>query len=107
VAEASHAFEDPVAVVLSVQDEQLHLSLSGTDGGGLSLRHMRDRMEATGGSVTATSGGDGRTVVEVRAPSAQSLPVVKRVPTPRGPVHAEAAVHASRRRSGPNADLVT
>jgi GAF domain-containing protein len=106
VAEASRAFEYPVAVVLGVHGQQLHLSLSGTDGGGLSLRHMRDRMEATGGSVTATR-RDGRIAVEVRAPSGPSLPVMGRVPAPRGPVHADAAAHASRRRSGPNADLVT
>jgi signal transduction histidine kinase len=74
VAEATRAFDYPIAVVLSVHGDQLHLSVSGTDGGGLSLSHMRDRMEATGGSVT-TTGRDGRTVVEVRAPSAQSLPV--------------------------------
>ncbi len=69
VAEATRAFEYPVAVVLSVHGDQLHLSVSGTDRGGLSLRHMRDRMEATGGSVSTTC-RDGQTVVEVRAPSA-------------------------------------
>jgi signal transduction histidine kinase len=106
VAEASRAFEHPVAVVLAVHGDQLHLSLSGTDGGGLSMRHMRDRMEAAGGSVTAASGG-GRIVVEVRAPSAASLPAVSHVPTPRSSVHADAAAHAAWRRSDPNADLVT
>jgi signal transduction histidine kinase len=75
VAEASRAFDYPVTVVLSVQGERLHLSLSGTDGGGLSLRHMRDRVEATGGSVT-TVGRDGCTFVEVRAPLTRSLPVL-------------------------------
>lgn len=68
VAEARRAFEDPVAVVLSVRGDQLHLAISGTDGGGLSLSHMRDRMEATGGSVSTTCRA-GRTFVEVRAPS--------------------------------------
>lgn len=72
VAEAAGAFEDPVAVILSVHGGQLHLSVSGTDGGGLSMRHMSDRIEATGGSV-CTTGRDGRTVVEVRAPSARPL----------------------------------
>ncbi|MGH3346413.1 MAG: hypothetical protein ACRDO4_05480, partial [Nocardioides sp.] len=93
VAEATRAFEHPVAVVLSVHGDQLHLSASGTDRGGLSLNHMRDRMEATGGSVSTTC-HDGQTFVEVRAPS-------------RALAHAEAAVHTSRSRSGPNADLVT
>lgn len=74
VAEATRAFEGPVAVVLSVHGDQLHLSVSGTDGGGLSLSHMRDRIEATGGSVSAT-GQDGRTYVEVRAPSAAPVAV--------------------------------
>jgi hypothetical protein len=107
VAEATRAFEHPVAVVLSVHGDELHLSVSGTDGGDLSLSHMRDRMEATGGSVSATR-RDGRTYVEVRAPSARP-----------GRCHdgasyrcrdygsPDAAAHTSRSRSGPNADLVT
>jgi signal transduction histidine kinase len=69
VAEATRAFEYPIAVVLSVQGDQLHLTVSGTDGGGLSVSHMLDRMEATGGSVS-TRGQDGHTLVEVRAPAA-------------------------------------
>jgi signal transduction histidine kinase len=72
VAEATRAFGDPLAVVLSVHGDQLHLRVSGTDGGGLSLSHMRDRIEATGGSVS-TTGRDGHTFVEVRAPSARAL----------------------------------
>jgi GAF domain-containing protein len=74
VAEATRAFEDPVAVVLSVHAGELHLSVSGTDRGGLSMHHMRDRIGATGGSVS-TTGRNGRTVVEVRAPSARPLAV--------------------------------
>ena len=74
VAEAMRAFEYPIAVVLSVHGDQLHLSVSGSDGGGLSLSHMRDRMEATGGSVS-TSGQEGHTIVEVRAPVARTLAV--------------------------------
>ena len=74
VAEATRAFDHPIAVALSVHGDQLHLSVSGTDGGGLSLSHMRDRIEATGGSVS-TTGRDGRTFVEVRAPSARALAV--------------------------------
>lgn len=71
VAEATRAFEHPVSVVLSVQGDRLLLSMSGTDSGGLSLSHMRDRMEAAGGSVSATDRG-GRTVVEVRGPAGRS-----------------------------------
>jgi signal transduction histidine kinase len=70
-AEATRAFDHPVAVVLSVHGDQLHLTISGTDGGGLSLSHMRDRMEAAGGSVSTTR-RDGQTFVEVRAPSARA-----------------------------------
>jgi signal transduction histidine kinase len=71
VAEARHAFERP-AVVLSVRGGRLYLSVSGTDGGGLSLSHMRDRMEATGGSVSTTS-RDGQTRIEVLGPAALPL----------------------------------
>ncbi|MCW2762558.1 MAG: hypothetical protein JWR85_2759 [Marmoricola sp.] len=74
VAEATRAFGPPIAVHLSVQEGQLHLSVSGAEGGGLSLSHMRDRIAATGGSVSAT-GRDGRTFVEVRAPVAPTLAV--------------------------------
>jgi len=73
VAEAARAFEYPIAVVLSVHGDQLHLSVSGRDhGGGLSLSHMRDRIEASGGSVS-TTGRDGNILVEARAPAARSL----------------------------------
>lgn len=73
-AEAARAFDHPIALNLSVHGDQLHLSVSGTERGGLSLSHMRDRIEATGGSVS-TTGRDGRTFVEVRAPSARALVV--------------------------------
>jgi hypothetical protein len=72
VAEATRAFDYPIAVVLSAHGGQLHLSVSGTDGGGLSLSHMRDRMEATGGSVSST-GRYGHTLIEVRGPAARPL----------------------------------
>jgi signal transduction histidine kinase len=71
VAEATRAFENPVSVLLSVHGDQLHLSVGGTDHGGLSLSHMRDRMEAAGGSVSTTC-RDGQTTVEVRASSARA-----------------------------------
>jgi signal transduction histidine kinase len=72
VAETTEAFEAPVAVTLSAHGGQLHLSVSGIDRGGLSIHHMRDRIEATGGSVSAVH-RDGRAFVEVRAPSGQPL----------------------------------
>ena len=55
-------------VVLSAPDDQLQLVVSGSDRGGLPLGHMRDRVEAAGGSVSIT-GEDGHTVVEIRAPA--------------------------------------
>jgi GAF domain-containing protein len=72
VAEAARAFEHPIAVILSTHGDRLHLSVSGTDRGGLSLSHMRDRMEATGGSVSLTDRGD-HAFVEVRGPALARL----------------------------------
>jgi signal transduction histidine kinase len=74
VAEATRAFDHPIAVDLSVHGDLLHLSVSGTETGGLSLSHMRDRISAAGGSVSTTA-RDGLTFVEVRAPSARELAV--------------------------------
>ena len=74
VLEATRAAQYPLTVVLSVQGDQLHLTVSGSDRGGLSLSHMRDRIEATGGSIS-TSGRDGHTLVEVQAPAARTLAV--------------------------------
>jgi signal transduction histidine kinase len=66
VAEAARG--RAIDVNLSVHGDQLHLSASVSEGGGLSLGHMRDRIEAAGGSVSTTA-RDGRTFVEVRAPA--------------------------------------
>jgi signal transduction histidine kinase len=71
VAEATRAFDHPIGVKLSVHADQLHLSMNGVQSGGLSVSHMRDRIEATGGSVS-TARRDGRTFIEVRAPSART-----------------------------------
>jgi signal transduction histidine kinase len=68
VAEAARGFDRAIDVNLSVHGDQLHLSASVSEGGGLSLRHMRDRIEAAGGSLS-TTGRDGRIFVEVRAPA--------------------------------------
>jgi hypothetical protein len=94
-------------VNLSVHGDQLHLNMNGIESGGLSLSHMRDRIEATGGSVSTTS-RDGRTFLEVRASSARTPAVAGRCGTlPAGSaIYAAAAAHTSRSRSGPNADLV-
>ena len=71
VAEATRALGHRIAVSLSVHGDQLHLSMSGIEGGDLSLSHMRDRIEAAGGSVSIM-GRDSRTFIEVRAPSTRA-----------------------------------
>jgi signal transduction histidine kinase len=68
VAEAIHNLGDPVVVVLDAHDDQLQLVVRGRDRGALPLRHMHDRVEAAGGSVSITE-QDGHTVIEVRAPT--------------------------------------
>jgi signal transduction histidine kinase len=72
VAEATRASDHAIDVTLSVQGDRLHLSVSVSEGGGLSPDHMRDRIEAAGGSVSITERDD-RTFVEVWAPSARPL----------------------------------
>jgi signal transduction histidine kinase len=68
VAEAMHDLGGPVVVVLDAPGDQLRLVVSGSDRGGLPLGHMRDRVEAAGGSVSIT-GEHGHAVIEVRAPA--------------------------------------
>lgn len=91
VAEAARYLAGPVNVALSAVDGELRVTVTGGDGDLLPLAHIRDRVEATGGSVTVTR-TQGLTIVEAWFP---------------GPLHEVAAAHASRRRSGPKADLVT
>ena len=57
-------------MAMTVHDDRLSLVVSGNDGGELPLGHMRDRVEAAGGSVSMTC-GHGRTVVEIRGPRGQ------------------------------------
>lgn len=91
VAETTRVFADPVHVALSAVDDDLRVAVTGGDGGQLPLSHIRDRVEAAGGSVSVDS-TDGLTTLEAWLP---------------GPRQSVAAAHASRRRSGPKADLVT
>jgi signal transduction histidine kinase len=70
VAEATRALAHPIDVTLSVHGDEVCLCMTGDDGGGLSLSHMRDRVEATGGSVSVRE-RDGRILIEVRAPAAR------------------------------------
>jgi signal transduction histidine kinase len=91
VAEATRNLGDPVHVDLSAVDDDLRVVVTGAGVRQLPMSHILDRAEAAGGSVSVTT-TDGRTTLEALFP---------------GPAHAVAPAHASTRRSGPNADLVT
>jgi signal transduction histidine kinase len=67
VAEAVHNLGGRVVVVLDASGDELRVVVSGSDRGGLPLSHMRDRVEAAGGSVSTTL-EHGYAVIEVRAP---------------------------------------
>jgi len=73
VAETARNFEGPISVVLSAHGDQLQLVVSGSDRGGLPLGHMRDRVEAAGGSVSIT-GDDSHAVLEILAPAPVDVP---------------------------------
>ncbi len=68
VVEATRALADPIAVVLSAPEDHLQLLISGSGRGRLPLSHMRDRVEAAGGSLWIT-GDDGQFLIEIRVPS--------------------------------------
>jgi signal transduction histidine kinase len=89
VAEAVRDLGGPVVVRLDAPGDRLRLVVTGRDRGGIPLNHMRDRVEAAGGSVSLTV-EQGQAVIEVRAAGDQPA----------------AADHASSSRSGPKADLV-
>jgi signal transduction histidine kinase len=74
VSEAARDLGDPVLVAMTASDDQLHLVVTGTDRGDLSLGHMRDRVEAAGGEVSMTAKGRD-IVVEVRLPATVLEPV--------------------------------
>jgi signal transduction histidine kinase len=69
VAEATLALDPPIAASLAVRGDLLLLEVSGSVAGALPLDHMRDRMEATRGSLSTTH-HDGRTAIVVSAPCA-------------------------------------
>jgi signal transduction histidine kinase len=78
-----------VAVAVEVRDDALRVMVTGVHGDGSTLGHMRDRVEAAGGSVTWSTQGGGSDV-DVRLPA-----------TP------PEACHSSVSSSGPKSDLVT
>ena len=67
VAEAVRELGPPVEVVLDDAGDELRLAIRGRDGGHLSLAHMRDRVEAVGGTVTGRAAGMS-TVLDVCLP---------------------------------------
>ena len=77
VAETVHALGESVAVSITAHDGELRLLVTGTDRGGVSLSHMRDRVEAAGGSVSMT-GSTGHVTLEVRLPA--DAPQPERIP---------------------------
>jgi GAF domain-containing protein len=68
VVEAARDLRNPVLVVLATRDDQLHVVVSGRDGPALPLAHMRDRVEAAGGSMSVET-NDGYTVLRTVLPS--------------------------------------
>ncbi|MGH8894581.1 MAG: hypothetical protein ACRDWY_14950, partial [Actinomycetes bacterium] len=92
-------------VTLAATGAQLRVALSGRDEGGLSLTHLRDRVEAAGGTVTMRRFGTD-VVLEALLPAGED----------RGAANADGgervgqgatADHSATSRSGPNADFVT
>ena len=68
VAEAAQSLETPLEVDVAAPDGQLELHLRGRSRGVLALAHIRDRVEAAGGTVLHEELGDG-TVLDVRLPA--------------------------------------
>ena len=84
VAEATRALDDPVHVALSAVDDELVVEVTGRDRSQLPLSHIRDRVEAVGGTISVR-GVDGLTSLEARFPC---------------PGHVVAAAHASTQAVG-------
>ncbi len=105
VAEAARELGDPVLVRLTSHDQQLLLVMSGRDSGGLPLGHMRDRIEAAGGSMSIAAEAD-QTVVVIRtsAPGTASHSAYK---GPSNTRQRASVDQSSSSLSGPNDHLVT
>jgi signal transduction histidine kinase len=68
VAEAAQSLAAPLLVAVTVPDGQLELRVEGRSNGVLDLAHIRDRVEAAGGSVRCETLGEG-TLLDVRLPA--------------------------------------
>ena len=79
-AEAVRDMGEPVVVSLSVEDDRLRVVVTGHEDGALPLSHIRDRVEATGGTVSMRVEG-GRVALDAW------LPLIRRgapqLPRPR------------------------
>ena len=107
VTEATRSGGHRIEVSLTVVEPELLLIVSGRDLACLETAHVRDRVEAAGGSVTSHPVESGTavgsaTVVQVRLPAPFEA---------SGPVYPSgrptAVDQTATSRSGPNADLVT
>jgi hypothetical protein len=68
VTEAAQSLEAPLLVDVAAPDGQLELRVEGRSNGLLDLAHIRDRVEAAGGSVRCQMLGEG-TLLDVRLPA--------------------------------------
>jgi hypothetical protein len=69
VAEAAHNLESPFEVSVAAPDSQLELHVAGVNRGALALAHIRDRVEAAGGTVRHETRSN-TTVLDIRLPAA-------------------------------------
>ncbi|MGH8895365.1 MAG: hypothetical protein ACRDWY_18970, partial [Actinomycetes bacterium] len=68
VVEAAGELAPPVEVALRAPEDRLEIVVNGQARGVLPLANIRDRVEATGGSMSQRTGG-GHSIVEVRLPA--------------------------------------
>jgi hypothetical protein len=68
VAEAAQSLEAPLRVEVAAPDGRLELRVEGRSSGVLDLAHIRDRVEAAGGSVRCETLGDD-TLLDVGLPA--------------------------------------
>jgi hypothetical protein len=68
VAEAAQSLQAPIEVDITAPSCLLVLQVRGRTQGALAMSHIRDRVQAAGGTVTDDTNGD-RTVIDVRLPA--------------------------------------
>jgi hypothetical protein len=68
VAEATQSLQAPIEVDITAPSCLFVLQVRGRTQGGLAMSHIRDRVQAAGGTVTDETNGD-RTVIDVRLPA--------------------------------------